>query len=168
MLKSPVLTRMAAAMFAIAGMVAVAPAVAAASPQQAAQGQECVAYAGAAEMRCAAPDQMSTQAACDAVPGYIMGARFFDAIDYGGNTLTLCVPRQCSASYDNEGALFNWPDLFEWNNRANSVKTFNSCDVKLFGLENFNGESSTWIDARANLASVGTGWNNRASSVKLS
>ncbi len=33
---------------------------------------------------------------------------------------------------------------------------------------NFGGASSTWIDAASNLGTIGTGWSNRASSVKFS
>ncbi len=55
-----------------------------------------------------------------------------------------------------------------WNNRISSVRTYNHCDVKLYDGTNFSGASSTWIDASSNLAGVGTGWSNRASSIKFS
>ncbi len=49
-----------------------------------------------------------------------------------------------------------------------SVETFHRCDVKFFDGFEFSGATSTWIDRSENLATIGTGWSNRASSVKFS
>jgi hypothetical protein len=58
-------------------------------------------------------------------------------------------------------------DLAGFVNRANSVKTFNQCDVKLFDGYNYNGAASVWIDQSYDLR-LATNWGNRANSMRFS
>ena len=52
------------------------------------------------------------------------------------------------------------------------MRTYNNCDIKLYDNLNlegpFEGPSSTWIDQADHLSQVGDGWNDRASSLKIS
>ncbi|SCL39520.1 hypothetical protein GA0074692_5390 [Micromonospora pallida] len=100
----------------------------------------------------------------------IVIARTYDGTNYTGTVLAWAQSRQCTSSYDSE---WQWADLRStaagnMNNRISSVRTYNQCDVKLYDGLNFSGAASTWIDASANLANIGTGWSNRASSIKFS
>jgi hypothetical protein len=94
-------------------------------------------------------------------------AIFYDGTGYSGATHTWVQAHACSSGYDEE---WQWDDLSEigWNNRVSSVHTYNQCDVKFFDGFNFSGAASTWIDQSSNLAAIGTGWSNRAGSVKFS
>ena len=155
--------------FAAAGVVALAPlASASMTDASTASAEQCVLVADTGQVSCG--DSETEARGRVSAAGYVRGAKFWNYKNYNpdGGTLTILVPRACSPGYDNEGPYFKFPDLGPWNNKASSVKTFNRCDVKLFDRENFGDPKSTWIDARADLSNVGGGWNNRASSVKLS
>ncbi|MGH3655243.1 MAG: hypothetical protein ACRDUA_01155 [Micromonosporaceae bacterium] len=158
-------TALVAGAIATAGIAAVAPLASAAVNDTA--GEHCVLLADNGKVACSDSEAQSTERL--GAQGYVRGAKIWNYKNYSGSgSLTFLVPRACSAGYDNEGWRFNWPSLSSWNNKASSVKTFNRCDIKLFDNENFGGADSTWIDARADLSNVGGGWNNRASSIRLS
>jgi hypothetical protein len=74
----------------------------------------------------------------------------------------------CTGGYgDVEGQVSDlW--LLGWDNRISSIKTFHKCDVKLYDHPYFGGPSSVWIDEYANLGTLGSGWDNRADSFKVS
>lgn len=103
--------------------------------------------------------------------GDVLVARLYRNTGFDDNPpLSLYAPHSCSESYDDE---FGWPDLgnvngYSWDNRISSVRTYNNCDVKLHDKVGYEGASSTWIDESSNLANVGDGWNDRASSVSVS
>jgi hypothetical protein len=106
-----------------------------------------------------------------AAAGDVLVARLYRNTGFDDNPpLSLYAPHSCSESYDDE---FGWPDLgnvngFSWNDMISSVRTYDNCDVKLHDRVGYGGPSSTWIDASSNLANVGAGWNNKASSVSVS
>lgn len=55
-----------------------------------------------------------------------------------------------------------------WNDRISSVKTFKNCDVKFFEHTHGAGASTSFIDSNSNLGTYPGGWNDRASSIRLS
>lgn len=139
--------------------------------------QLCSEVGQASQVACVIPGgTVEIQALGCADIGGIRGARFYGPTGASGTpNFTFCVPRKCTSSYDGEGPAFRIAYLSSiphpsgnWNNRISSVRTYNSCDVKLYGLSSFDGASSTWIHYSANLGNIGTGWSNRASSLRLS
>ncbi len=145
--------------------------VGAATPAVASEGrqtstQHCIRNLDTGRTTCASSPQQARQLS-DATLASLTIAIFYDGTSYTGATFTWVQSRQCTASYDSE---WQWGDLgsLGWNNRVSSVHTYNQCDVKFYDGTNFTGASSVWIDQSANLAAVGTGWSNRASSVKFS
>jgi len=101
-----------------------------------------------------------------AVAARVDRVTFWDKTSYKGESITFQGSSKCTPSYgDINGQVSNLGD-WGWNNRATSLKTYNRCDVKLYNGVNFTGASSVWIDRTPNLAQIGAGWNNRASSYK--
>jgi hypothetical protein len=165
-------TAVATAAFGIAGTLALmAGPAAAAGPaaRTAVQAAEhCVVNLDTRAVACGSSDADALRSVAPAATVKI--AVFYDGANYTGNTLTWVQDKACSAGYDNE---YQFADLRttnggNWSNRLTSVHTYNKCDVKLYDAVNFGGASSTWIDQAANLATIGNGWSNRASSVKFS
>jgi len=118
-----------------------------------------------------APAPGEARALADAGVAALTIAIMYDGTGYGGASVSFVQSRQCTASYDNEWQwddLSNVPGWGNWNNRISSVRTYNRCDVKFYDGIDFGGAASTWIDASSNLATVGSGWSNRAGSVKFS
>ncbi len=96
-------------------------------------------------------------------------ARFYDGTGYTGATFTVAHQNgPCTTTYADTDYWYVELGSFGWNNRISSVRTYNRCDIKLYDGTNFSGAVSVWIDASSNLSGIGTGWNNRASSVKFS
>ncbi|KXK60627.1 hypothetical protein AWW66_17870 [Micromonospora rosaria] len=117
---------------------------------------------------CAATEQQALRAV--GAQADLVIARTYDGADYTGTVLAWTQARACTPAYDAE---WQWADLRSTaagnlNNKISSVRTYNQCDVRLFDGLNFTGAASTWIDASANLAAIGDGWSNRASSIKFS
>ncbi|WP_329109510.1 hypothetical protein OG792_12135 [Micromonospora sp. NBC_01699] len=140
------------------------------SPAAAAEAaRDCVVNLDDKTVTCAATEAEARRAA--AVPAASLTiARLYDLPNYKGASHTFVQSRACTPSYDTE---WQWDDLRNtsggnWSNRASSVHTYNSCDVRLYDGVDFAGAVSTWIDQSANLAAVGSGWSNRASSIKFS
>ncbi|WP_428966802.1 peptidase inhibitor family I36 protein [Micromonospora fluostatini] len=128
----------------------------------------CVVNLDTGAFTCAATEQQALRTV--GAQADLVIARVYDGANYSGAVLAWTQARACTPSYDAE---WQWGDLRStaggnWNKRITSVRTYNQCDVKLFGGLNFTGASSTWIDASANLAAIGDGWSNRASSIKFS
>jgi hypothetical protein len=98
--------------------------------------------------------------------------RLYDRTNYdvAGGTRTFVVDGSytCSAAYSPIEFSADYLDAAGWSNRASSVHTYRSCDIRLFDGVAFNGSVSTWIDNVANLATVGGGWSNRAGSYQIS
>jgi len=154
-----------AVMLGMIGVVGVA-APASASEERRPSAQHCISNLDTGRTTCASDPQTARQLS-DVEPTALTIAIFYDGTSYTGATHTWVQSRQCTSTYDEE---WQWGDLgaIGWNNRVSSVRTYNLCDVKFYDGTNFSGAVSTWIDASANLAAVGTGWSNRASSVKFS
>lgn len=139
------------------------------APAAAAEGgQSCVVNLDDTTVTCAATEAQAMRAA--EVAADLVIARFYDGTNYSGAVLTWVQSRACTSSYDSE---WQWADLRStsggnWNNRVSSIRTYNRCDVKLYDGINFTGAASTWIDTASNLAAIGSGWSNRAGSVKFS
>lgn len=147
------------------GLLAVAGAPAGA----AGQARDCVVDLDNGTVTCAATEAQARRTG-GISPAAITIARVYDGANHTGASHTFVQSRQCTPSYDSE---WQWANLGStsggnWSNRITSVRTYNRCDVKFYDGVNFGGAVSTWIDASANLAAVGTGWSNRASSVKFS
>ena len=154
--------------FGIAALAFMAPLIPTAAV--AADGsRHCVTNVDSGRTTCGSQDRFARTASsvtASAAAEYVI-ARFYDGTGYSGATYTWVQSRPCTATYDAE---WQWQDLrtVGWDNKVSSVRTYNSCDVKLYADVNFGGASSTWIDAASNLGTIGTGWSNRASSVKFS
>jgi hypothetical protein len=91
-------------------------------------------------------------------------ARLYYESNYGGSQVVVFNPAYqvgCSSSTtDNEGGA----NLGAAINLVSSVRTYNSCDIKLFDGTGATGTSTAWLDAAASLGTM----NNRAGSFKIS
>lgn len=93
--------------------------------------------------------------------------KVYNKTNYNGYLDTFYKSGDCTSTYsDTEIGLTSLGTAL--NNKITSVKTANHCDVKFFGKANYGGAASTWIDQAADLGTIGTGWSNRASSLKVS
>lgn len=112
---------------------------------------------------------MATVLSRTGVANTVKLATLWTETGYRGSALTYVGPHACSREYDDEYRDPSFDNPF-WNNNFESVKTFDAthCDVKLFGLENFGGAHTTWIDRSYDLRLGGENWQNRASSLKIS
>ncbi|MFJ8964670.1 hypothetical protein ACIRG5_35290 [Lentzea sp. NPDC102401] len=92
-------------------------------------------------------------------------ARLYHDPNFGGSEVVVFNPAYqvgCSSSTtDNEGGA---PLGGAGNNLISSVRTYNSCDVKLFDGTGGTGTASAWLD---NAGTLGA-WDNRAGSFKIS
>lgn len=142
-------------------------AVAADAPVVSGQGAYCTANLDTGKVGCS--DDANEAARLAGSIDALTIAIFYDATGTpaGGAKFTWTQSRECSPEYDPEWQWGNLADI-GWNNRVSSVETFHRCDVKLFDGVEFSGATSTWIDRAENLATIGNGWNNRATSVKFS
>ncbi|WP_330273513.1 hypothetical protein OG205_43105 [Lentzea sp. NBC_00516] len=103
------------------------------------------------------------------VSGTVSAFTLYDSNNYTGACITFWKYGACTASTsDIEGAwnLAGW----SWDNRANSVRTYNKCDLMLFDARDCpgGGTRSTWIDQSADLRLGSINWQNRASCVQIS
>ncbi|GAB3142371.1 hypothetical protein GCM10027290_16720 [Micromonospora sonneratiae] len=155
-----------AALSCLVGATALAAAPATATAGADPSAQHCVVNLDSQKVACAADPQQARQLS-DVGPTALTIAIFYAGTGYTGATHTWVQSRRCTPGYDAE---WQWDNLAEigWNNRLSSVRTYNRCDVKLYDGFNFKGASSVWIDGSSNLGKIGSGWNNRASSVKFS
>ena len=128
--------------------------------------QHCVIDLDSRQVTCARDQHLARQLGGIA-PTALTIAIFYNGTGYTGATHTWVQSRRCTPGYDTE---WQWDDLGDigWNNRVSSVRTYNRCDVKFYDGVDFKGASSVWIDGASNLGTIGTGWSNRASSVKFS
>jgi len=96
--------------------------------------------------------------------------RLYDSTNYdvnaGTRTFVVDGGYTCSAAYSPVEFSVDYLDAAGWSNRASSVHTYHSCDIRLFDGVTFNGDVSTWIDNLANLGTIG--WANRAGSYQIS
>ena len=116
-----------------------------------------------ADLYCAVRD--GTFGCKEGTPGDgLVVARLYDGTNYAGQQVVIFNPTYqvgcTSGTGDNEGGA----NLGAFDNKASSVRTYNSCDIKLFDGDNAGTPSTGWIDQSANLGS----WSNRANSFKIS
>ncbi|MFI6102501.1 hypothetical protein ACIA8G_43715 [Lentzea sp. NPDC051213] len=123
----------------------------------------------------AAPDAQAAPAAalaCTQVghaSGTVSAFTLYDGNNHTGACITFWKYGSCTASTgDIEGAwnLAGW----SWDNRANSVDTYNKCDLRLYDARDCpsSGLRSTWIDESADLRLGSVNWQNRATCVEIS
>lgn len=158
-------------LLAALGFVALAPAA-----SQAANGADhCVVNLVTEETTCAASPEAALAAdrAASAEVGVqadVTLIRLYDYTNYvvtgGTRTFVAGDDYTCTAAYSPVEFSVDYLDAAGWNNRASSVHTYRSCDIKLWDTVTLSGASSTWIDNLANLGTIG--WNNRAGSYQIS
>ncbi|MEV3939068.1 hypothetical protein AB0K52_24220 [Glycomyces sp. NPDC049804] len=149
-----------------AGALALAPATA----QAETTGDHCVFDVVTEELTCADSPEAALAANAEGLQADTVLLRMYGDTNYGTSTgtHTLTVPgaHTCSAAYS--PVEFTITRMGTFTNKASSVRTYNSCDVKLFDNDSATGTSSTWIDNLANLDTAAGGWANRASSYQVS
>ena len=92
-------------------------------------------------------------------------ARFWDGRYQEGPVLTATKSTPCtSTTSDFEVGWANLND-FGWNNRIESLLTYNQCDAKLHDFVGYQGQATAWLDRYDNL---GRDWSNRATSIAFS
>ncbi|GAA3737665.1 hypothetical protein GCM10022225_20650 [Plantactinospora mayteni] len=157
---------------ALAGVVTFTASPASAGASSGAQGAHCVVNLDTGKVACDDTEQQARQLADVGVLA-VNAVKLYDRknFDPDAGTFTITTTRSCTSAYEHEYS-YNMAGG-AWNNRASSVETFNSCDVKLYDAAgppsdpNLTG-GSTWIDRAADLSAIGGGWNNRASSLRIS
>jgi hypothetical protein len=112
-----------------------------------------------ADLYCAVRD--NTFGCQSGTPGDgLVVARLYDGTNYTGQQVVIFNPAYhvgcTSGTGDNEGGA----NLGDFANKASSVHTYNSCDIKLFDGYNAGPPSTGWIDHSS--------WSNRANSFKIS
>jgi hypothetical protein len=151
---------------AAGGVLALAPTAA----QAETSGDHCVFDIVTEELTCADSPEAALAANASGLLADSVLVRMYDQTNYGtaNGTHTLSAPGDytCSAAYS--PVEFTITRMGSFANRASSVHTYNSCDVKLFDNAEATGTSSTWIDNLANLDTAAGGWSNRASSYQVS
>ncbi|MFC3493246.1 hypothetical protein [Glycomyces rhizosphaerae] len=156
----------AALSLAVAGALTLAPA----SAQAETTGDHCVYDIVTEELTCADTPEAALAANSVGIQADSVLVRMYNDTNYGtaNGTHTLSAPGSytCSAAYS--PVEFTITRMGSFVNKASSVHTYHSCDVKLFDNESATGTSSTWIDNLANLNTAAGGWSNRASSYQVS
>jgi hypothetical protein len=161
----------ALALLTAAGLLASAPGAAQARDAAA---DHCVTNLSTGETTCAATQSLAL--AADAAAAEDVGIMsvtlitLYDRTNYdpAGGTRSFVADGSytCSAAYSPVEFSVDYLDAAGWNNRASSVHTYRSCDIKLWDTVTLSGASSTWIDNLANLDTIG--WSNRAGSYQIS
>ncbi|MFC3492375.1 hypothetical protein [Glycomyces rhizosphaerae] len=164
------LTALALSLMSALGLLAFAPGAA----QARAVADHCVVNLSTDEITCAATQ--SKAFAADAAAAEEVGIQsvtlitLYDRTNYdpAGGTRSFVADGSytCSAAYSPVEFSVDYLDAANWNNRASSVHTYRSCDIKLWDTVTLSGASSTWIDNLANLDTIG--WANRAGSYQIS
>ena len=100
-----------------------------------------------------------------AVSGAIQHFTLYDGTGPGGSCITFYDYGSCTAGYTDIEGLYNLRG-WGWDNRASSVVTRNSCDVRLYDAVDCpsTGAKSGWIDYSENLGT----WSNKASCLIVS
>ncbi|WP_112135471.1 hypothetical protein [Glycomyces dulcitolivorans] len=155
---------------AVLGLLALAPAAA----QGATGADHCVVNLVTDEVSCAATQAaaFAEDRAASAEVGVLADTvliTLYDRTNYdvaGGTRSFVATDYTCTAAYSPVEFSVDYLDAAGWNNRASSVHTYRSCDIKLWDSVTLSGASSTWIDNLANLDTIG--WANRAGSYQIS
>ncbi len=164
------LTAAATAFLTAVGLLALTPAAA----QAETAADHCVVNLSTGETTCAATQARAL--AADAAAAEEVGIQsvtlitLYDRTNYdpAGGTRSFVGDGSytCSAAYSPVEFSVDYLDAAGWNNRASSVHTYRSCDIRLWDTVTLSGASSTWIDNLANLDTIG--WSNRAGSYQIS
>jgi hypothetical protein len=130
--------------------------------------EHCAVNAETGEGACAA-DRVQAQRLVAPLASYQL-VTLYDLTGFHGSSMTWYGSAPCTSSYDPEYADQNLKGVngYNLNNWASSARTYNRCDVKLYDDWLFYGAEPTWIDEASNLGSVGSGWSNRADSIRIS
>ncbi|MQM26231.1 hypothetical protein [Glycomyces albidus] len=152
------------------GLLALAPTAA----QAAAPADHCVVNLVTEEVSCATTQAaaFAEDRAASAEVGVLASTTLitlYDRTNYdpaGGTRSFVATDYTCTAAYSPIEFSVDYLDAAGWNNRASSVRTYRSCDIKLWDTVTLSGASSTWIDALADLGTIG--WSNRAGSYQIS
>jgi hypothetical protein len=163
-------TALALALLTAVGLLALAPGAVQAAPTA----DHCVVNLTTDETTCAATQQraLAADAAASAEVGIqsVTLITLYDRTNYdpAGGTRSFVADGSytCTAAYSPVEFSVDYLDAANWNNRASSVHTYRSCDIKLWDTVTLSGASSTWIDNLANLDTIG--WANRAGSYQIS
>lgn len=134
----------------------------------------CAVDLNAGRSACAAtPAEARERAAVGTQRSSVTLARFYENVNFGppgGAYLSIygnpCTSRTSDIEYTIKDLTKRYVRDTTWNDRISSLQTFNRCDAKLFEHTGGGGKSTSFIDERTNL--VGIGWNDRASSIRLS
>ena len=98
--------------------------------------------------------------------------RMWEHSGFGGAAISYYGSGNCSASTSDtpDYRLSSMPGPFynSWDDSVSSFKDFASCDLKLFGDENFGGGSTGWMDTGGAGRNLGSTWNDKASSFAVS
>ncbi|MDN3243365.1 hypothetical protein [Glycomyces tritici] len=155
---------------AVLALAAVALLLAPGAAQADTTGDHCVYNLVREDLTCADSPEAALAASSVGLQADTVLLRMYGDTNYGTSTgtHTLTVPgsHTCSSAYS--PVEFTITHMGSFTNKASSVRTYNSCDVKLFDNDSATGTSSTWIDALANLNTASGGWANRASSYQVS
>ena len=142
----------------------------------AAAGGSCAVSADTGRSVCAASIATATREirAIEGTAAAYTLAEFYENINYGGGVLRI-VGSSCTATYsDKEYTIADLTTRFirtgvTWNDRISSLRTYHSCDARLYQDTHGGGSQTGWIDSNSDLRSYTTGnWNDRASSIRLS
>ena len=103
------------------------------------------------------------------VSGTVTACTLYDGNTWSGACTTFWKYGNCSSSTSSAGLMFNLSG-WGWDNRANSVHTYHSCDVRLFDAHDcpHSGLHSTWVDESADLRLGSVNWQNKASCLEVS
>jgi hypothetical protein len=103
------------------------------------------------------------------VAGTVTAFTLYDGNNWTGSCVTFWKYDNCTASTSTAEQMFNLAG-WGWDNRANSVHTYHSCDVRLFDLRDcpHSGLHSTWVDESADLRLGTVNWQNKVGCVEIS
>jgi len=165
-LRRRVKTGMALSLAFAAGALALAPSAA----QAETTGDDCVYNIVTEDLTCADTPEAALAASSVGLQAETVLLRLYGDTNYGTSTgtHTLTVPGSYTCSPAYTPVEFTITHMGTFTNKASSVRTYNSCDIKLFDNDSATGTSSTWIDALANLDTASGGWSNRTSSYQVS
>jgi hypothetical protein len=103
------------------------------------------------------------------VAGTVSAFTLYDGNTWTGSCITFWTFGACTTSTTDIEGLWNLAG-WGWDNRANSVHTYNKCDIRLYDVRDCpsSGLRSTWIDQSADLRLGSVNWQNRATCVEIS
>ena len=103
------------------------------------------------------------------LPGTVTAFTLYDSNTWSGACVTFWKYDNCTASTSTAEQMFNLAG-WGWDNRANSVHTYHSCDVRLFDVRDcpHSGLHSTWVDQSADFRLGSVNWQNKVGCIEIS